>query len=71
MPVVIGKPGSWRIRGRMRAQLVEANAKCAELIAANAKTQIPHPGPPFMSPAQLSIVQTAELTFQQLLAARN
>lgn len=71
MPVVIGKPGSWRIRGRMRSQLTVAEAKCTELIAANAKTQIPHPGPPFMTGGQLSIVQTALLTFQQLLASRN
>ena len=71
MPVVPGKPGSIRYRGKLRAQLQVCVAKCKEIIAYNTKEAARVPPVQVLSPAQLANFQTTAVDCTTLLDAKN
>ncbi len=73
MPVVPGKPGTIRFRGRVRAQMQVGLAKVTEILNANTKYNalpVP-PNPPLLSPLNLASMQAAQTAFQVMLATKN
>jgi hypothetical protein len=71
MPVVPGKPGSIKLRGKIRAQLQVCFAKCQEIIAYNTKLAARTPPVQLLTPAQLADFQTTAVDCTTLLDEKN
>jgi len=73
MPVVPGKPGTIRVRGKVRAQCQVALAKMNELLAYQTKSgmQVPPPNPPFLSALNLASVTACQAAMKNLLMQKN
>jgi hypothetical protein len=71
MPVVSGKPGSIRYKGRMRAQLKKADAMLNDLLAYNAKLTARVPPVLFLTAPQIATFNGCTAACQVLLHAKN
>jgi hypothetical protein len=71
MPVVPGKVGSVRIRGKVRAQLQVGVDKIAEILTYNAAVGARRPPIVFLTAPQVTQLQNASLAMQAQLASRN
>ena len=71
MPVVPGKPGTFRIRGQIRAQCEATRRKLASLIAYSDKVGDLDPPVEFLTVGQRAIVNAARVELVVLLAKKN
>lgn len=71
MPVVFGKPGSIRYRGKMRAQMQKSIVELRALNAYNTKLSNRVPPIPFMTAAQSLQVANMVLQLQAWLDTKN